>query len=180
MITQERLKELLHYDCKIGIFIWKVSTNGRIRVGDIAGTFDSHRYIRIQVDRGLYRAHRLAWLYEYGYLPENEIDHVNKNKIDNRICNLREVTRQCNLRNRGNYKNNTSGVKGVYWIKKYGKWEARIPIFGKQFYIGYHDDYDEAVCHRLAAEQCIGWYGCDNNSPSLKYVKNNIQKNKGE
>lgn len=75
-------------------------------------------YVQIKISGKLYHAHRLAWLYVYGYMPEKEIDHINRIRDDNRIANLREATSQLNSLNTGIYKNNTSGSKGIYYNKR--------------------------------------------------------------
>ena len=171
-LTQKRLKELLDYDPKTGDFIWKVRTTNSIEIGDIAGSF-SHGYIQIGIYGVLYLAHRIAWLYEYGYFPENGLDHKDRIRHHNWIDNLREASQQCNLRNTGNRKNNTSGVKGVCWDKDRNKWVARIVVNGKQSNLGGYKDFNNAVCARLAAEQCLGWSVCDSSSSAFKFVRTN-------
>ncbi len=104
-----------------------------------------------------------------GYMPENEIDHTNRNRSDNRIENLREVSRSCNRKNTGNQKNNSSGVKGVHKSGQSG-WSAHIGNGKEQHYLGYTKDFEEAVLLRLAAEQCLGWSGCDLASPAYQYA----------
>ena len=173
MITQKRLKEVLHYNQETGIFTWRVKTNRNVIIGSIAGCNDAG-YIRITVDSVLYSAQRLAWLYVYGYSPENFIDHKDRIPTNNWIENLREVSNQCNQRNTGNWATNTSGVKGVYL--QGGKWRARVMVNWKHISFGSHLLFDEAVCHRLAGEQSLDWSGCDVSSPAFRYVKNNINK----
>ena len=125
-LTQERLKELLHYDTETGFFTWrKIEVKNQVKVGDIAGSLSSG-YVYICVDQTSYRANRLAWLYEYGYFPEHEVDHKNRIKNDNRICNLREVSHQCNMRNVDILNTNTSGVTGVTFCNTFKKWRAKI------------------------------------------------------
>lgn len=175
-LTQERLKELFHYDQNTGIFTRAKTVTYNSKRGDVSGYKDEFGYLQIQVDGRLYRAHRLAWLYVYGYLPENDIDHINRIGDDNRIKNLREVSRSCNNRNSGNSKANTSGVKGVSYAKKIKKWRAQIKIYGRVYVVGHYVDFDNAVCARLAAEQCVGWAGCAKISPAYQYVKQYIQK----
>ncbi len=87
-LTQERLKEVLSYNPETGIF----TRNPGIRGGEKVGT-NSHGYVSIMVDGYLYQAHRLAWLYMEGYMPEQEIDHISRKRDDNRWCNLRVVNR---------------------------------------------------------------------------------------
>lgn len=127
-LTQKRLKELLHYSPDTGVFTWRHRMMKRNipsrRNGKTAGSITALGYIVIVLNYKHLYAHRLAWLYTHGYIPENEIDHINKTKTDNSISNLREVSRSCNAINTINQKNNTSGVKGVYWRKERKKWQA--------------------------------------------------------
>jgi len=173
-LTQKRLKELLHYNHYTGIFINKTSRSYAVKIGSTAGSLDSDGYLSIMVDNIPYLTHRLAWLYVYGYFPENDIDHKNRKPGDNRIKNLREVSRSCNSRNTGNSKANTSGVKGVSWHKSTNKWRVQITVLCKQKHISTYKDFGEAVCARLAAEQCLNWSNCDSSSPAFQYVQKNI------
>lgn len=175
-LTQEELKRQLDYDHFTGLFVWKVSNTNTIQIGDIAGTM-CHDYINIGINGIVYGAHRLAWLYVYGYLPENDIDHKDRIKHHNWILNLREISRSCNIKNTGNWKTNTSGIKGVYLHKQSNKWIAQIKINYKKKYLGIYKDFDDAVCARLAAEQCFGWSDCDSCSPAYKYVKEHFGQN---
>lgn len=170
MLTQKRLKEVLHYNPDNGLFYWLVARQ-RINVGQIAGYTDSRGYITIAIDGGHHKAHRLAWVYTHGYFPEHGMDHLDRNKSNNCIENLREVSQSCNMRNTGNPKNNSSGVKGVSFCNRTGKWHTKIVVPGKQHFLGYYKSFHNAACARLAAEQCLGWEGCDSSSPAYKYVK---------
>ena len=134
-LTQKDLKSLLSYDADTGIFRWLVCRGGN-KPGDAAGGFSSDGRIVIGINRRLYLAHRLAWLYANGSWPENEIDHINNDPTDNRLANLRCATRaknQCNVRL---LSRNKSGVKGVSWDSISGKWVARICHDGKYLNIG--------------------------------------------
>lgn len=137
MLTQERLKELLHYDPDTGLFTRIKRTNCRTQIGEIAGYFNNHTgYWLISIDNGRYYAHRLAWFYVFGKWPEHDIDHINTNKVDNKLSNLRDVSRQINKQNRKKAQsNNKSGLLGV---KKYRSdyYTARIVINGKEKHIG--------------------------------------------
>ena len=168
MLTQKRLKELLHYNPITGIFIWKVSRQC-VPKGRPAGCCNLG-YVVIKIAGRSYKAHRLAWLYTYGYLPENPLDHIDRKPLNNAIANLREVSRSCNVRNTGNHKCNTSGVKGVSWREALSKWEASISIECKSIHLGRHDCLLEAACHRLAAEQAEDWANCDSSSPAFQHV----------
>lgn len=174
MITQERLKELIHYDPDTGIFSWLVVRQGTSGVGSVAGS-KSHGYLAIGIDGKNHSAHRLAWMYVHGYFPEHGLDHIDRVRDNNSIANLREVTQTCNMRNTGNTSANTSGVKGVHWEKTTGKWRARICVNGKLINLGRHTTFIEAACHRLSAEQAENWSGCDSSSPAYKYVMKNIR-----
>jgi len=168
-LTQKELKELLHYNPKTGIFTWK-TTRGRFATVGVKAGSKIHRYIRIKIKYISYRAHRLAFLYMKGYIPEYGVDHKDRIRHHNWWNNLRETTQQCNIRNTGNYKTNTSGVKGVSWDKNSKKWYASIMINQKTKNLGYYNNIMEAACHRLAAEQCVDWAGCDSSSPAYQYV----------
>ena len=176
MLTQERVKELFDYNAETGTLFWKVARGTNKREGLPAGCIGSRGYFVTRSFGKLYYNHRLIWLWVNGYFPETNIDHKNKDKIDNRIENLREVSHQCNIRNSGNRKDNTSGVKGVYWHARAKKWHAFIYLNGRNIYLGIFHDFDNAVCARLAGEQALGWSGCDSSSPAFKYVRDNIQK----
>ena len=157
-MNQRRLKELLSYDKNTGIFRWKVRKAYKIKIGDIAGNLRKDGYKRVMIDEKLYSAHRLAWLYVYGEFPKHEIDHINHNKGDNRISNLRDVTRGENRKNLANQRHNTSGTTGVAWYKPYKKWVARIRVNGKQKHLGYFDNINEAKIARQKAKIKYGFH----------------------
>jgi len=161
MITYERLHELLNYDSETGRFTWKVSRGNKVNVGAIAGWNEARGYLQIGIGKKLYYGHRLAWLYFYGYTPEHGLDHINQNKADNRISNLREVSVACNLKNRGLPCNNTSGVKGVVWYKRDKKWQAGIKINQKNIYLGRFVTKLDAAISRFEAEKKYNWSDCD-------------------
>ncbi|HGV3510350.1 HNH endonuclease [Klebsiella pneumoniae] len=143
-LTHHRLQEVLHYSPDTGVFTWQLSNSNRVRVGGTAGSPNSGGYILIWVDRKSYPAHRLAWFYVNGKWPENEIDHINGVKFDNRICNLRQATHAENCRNRSMKKNNTSGVKGVSREGRLNKWRAECMVNGKQHRLGLFSSLTEA------------------------------------
>ena len=169
-LTQKRLKEVLDYNSNTGEFFWKESMGNR-GAGAPAGSINSCGYRLISIDCRRLPGHQWAWLYVYGYFPENEIDHINRNRLDNRIENLREASRSCNRRNSCVPRNCTTGVKGVGWDKWSGKWAARIYDQQKNIRIGRYKDFSEAVCARLAAEQCLNWAWCDSSSSAYQYVQ---------
>ena len=171
MITQKELRRALHYDARRGVWRWRVGRSGTAGKGSIAGYLQPNGYRYIQVNGKLYLSSRLAWFYIRGYFPEHDVDHVNRVRDDDRWGNLREVSRQCNIRNCKLSSQNTSGVKGVCWHKQHNKWHTQVRVNGKSRSVGLHDDFTEAVAHRLAAEQCLDWSGCDSSSPAFKYME---------
>ena len=145
ILTQNRVRELLDYDLLTGIFRWKF-TRRRVRQGEIAGTTNYDGYIYIQVDKTIYPAHRLAFLYVINAMPK-EIDHINHVRNDNRWINFRFATRTQNCRNRALHKSNISGCNGVTWKKSNKAWQVRV---GTK-YLGIFKDLDEAIAVRKAA-----------------------------
>jgi len=170
-LTQARLKELLHYDPDTGVFTWRETGPGR-KNGLIAGCLRVDGYWFIAIDQQRYLAHRLAWFYVHGYFPENDTDHINRIRTDNRISNLREASRQCNSRNSGLLSTNTSGIKGVCWNKNYSKWQANITDSGKQIYLGCYDTIVDAAKARWSAEVKYNFPNCNSSSSAYTYLKN--------
>ncbi len=169
-LTQEELKRILDYNPDNGLFTWKVGNNRRVKIGDIAGT-NSNGYITIAINNKQYKAHRLAWLYMEGYLPENKVDHINRVKDDNRWVNLRIVSDQCSVRNRGEFKNNKSGVTGVCWGKNANKWYSQIKVNYKLIYLGYFENINDAVLTRWNAEVKYNFSNCNSTSSAYNYLK---------
>lgn len=145
MLTQHRLKELFYYDADLGVFTRRVSTNRSAKAETTAGTDDGAGYLRITVDKKRYRAHRLAWLFVHGAFPIVELDHINQNRSDNRIANLRVVNKSENQQNTFAPATNTSGVKGVYWNKAAKKWQAQLCVKGQLIYLGVFSCLDTAA-----------------------------------
>ena len=168
-ITYSKIKQLFDYG-KDGFLIRKTNKKK-------VGTKSTNGYMQMAINNKSFYIHRLVWMWHNGYFPENIIDHINRNVADNRIENLREVSFSCNLRNSKNRKDNTSGVKGIYWNKRGKRWMFRININGKEKYLGLYIDFDEAVLVRLAAEQCLDWSYCNSNSSAYQYaIKNKLIK----
>jgi len=125
-LTVDLLKHLFDYDKETGNLIWKVTNSNNQKIGDIAGSLNPKvGYIRVGINGKKYYAHRLIFLYHKGYLPKT-IDHINCDKVDNRIENLRAATVGQNQHNRKTNANNTSGYKGVSWCKAKKKWATGI------------------------------------------------------
>ena len=178
MITQEELKARFVYDSKTGIFTWQPGY--RAKAGAIVqpNSFDKDGYrligITVKGERKTFRAHKLAWLYMTGEYPNFYLDHIDRNVKNNSWNNLRKFTNQLNQRNSGNWRTNKSGVKGVCWCKNSNLYRYRVAIrtgIGNQKFLGNFSDFDEAVCTRLAAEQCLDWDKSDPNSPAYQHVQ---------
>ena len=156
ILTQIQLKKELHYNEKTGEFTRLKKTSNRVNIGDKIKTITNGYYSVCVLGKQCY-LHRLAWLYTYGTEPEY-IDHINGNKIDNRIENLRSITKKENHKNSVRFKNNTSGVSGVYWNKKNKKWIANICVDKKTIYLGSHLNKIDAVASRKEAEIKYGFH----------------------
>ena len=152
-MTQEQLKEYLEYDSETGIFKWIKPSSTKTRIGDIAGTPNGKGYINIRLLGSPYRAHRLAWLYVYGEFPEGLLDHIDCNRSNNRIDNLREATSQQNSLNSSLGVRNKSGIKGVHWHSKSGKWRGVIRIGDVSIQVGLWDDLEQAADEMYKARQ---------------------------
>ena len=148
-LTQARLKEILKYDTSTGIFT-RIHGSKGYKAGIRAGT-KINGYISCSVDKSNYQAHRLAWLYVYGEFPDTYLDHINGDRGDNRISNLRTVTMQGNNKNLGRQKRNVSGTTGVTWDKSRKSWTAHIVVDYKTINLGRFKDLTDAVKAREEA-----------------------------
>lgn len=144
-LSQDKLKSLLHYDKDTGIFTRAISRGAVYQKGQQAGSPNGKGYLIIWVDGKRYLAHRLAWFYVYGYFPDGMIDHRNRNRKDNRICNLREATKPQNGQNSKMYSKNTSGCKGVHWHSRDKSWRVTCRVNGVTHQIGYFKDKEKAA-----------------------------------
>lgn len=143
-ITQDRLKELLDYDPLTGVFVRKKTTSNQL-AGKIAGYIRPDGYSSIVIDRKRYLSHRLAWLYVYGCMPSNFIDHIDHNPSNNRIDNLRDVMQTVNMQNISKPNiDSLTGHLGVTYSKEKSKFQAQIRIDGKNKFIGRFHTAEEA------------------------------------
>lgn len=152
-LTQDALKSRLRYEPDTGDFFWHKAPRGKPLTHLRAGTKSKSGYIRIRVGGSPIGAHRLAWLYTYGKMPTKEIDHINGNTIDNRICNLREAAHHENARNSRPSTENTSGHKGISWSRAEKKWTAVITVLRKTVFLGRFAEIERAIAARNAAEE---------------------------
>lgn len=164
----EHLKTRLSYDPHSGLLSWLPRSRsefksdraylawvGRYENREGFTALNANGYKIGRVGQTNILAHRVAWALHYGVWPDGEIDHINGNRTDNRICNLRVVSTSENARNRRIDNRNRTGVSGVYWHKEAGKWCAAI---GKREKLGYFSNFDDAVKARKAAEARQGYH----------------------
>lgn len=156
--TRDEVCDLLDYDRKTGVFTWRVGRRGRAKAGTKAGALAGKGHIQITIYNTRHYAHRLAWLITYGEWPPAgmDVDHIDGDKGNNAIDNLRLASRSQNAANAsGLRKNNTSGFRGVSLHRRIGRWEARIIVEGVVHHLGYHETAEEAAraydraCYRL-------------------------------
>ena len=162
-LTLETILALLHYDSTTGILRWKAKRGrgqgrGKVNPGDIAGTINAQGYVAINIAGHVTLAHRLAWAIAHQLWPVPfQLDHINMNRTDNRISNLRPATNAQNMRNRKAQKNSSTGVKGVYVHKRSGKFIASIACDGRTMYLGLFSTVREAkAAYDAAAERLHG------------------------
>jgi len=150
-LTADRLRELLHYDPETGVFTRRLKRGGYAAGSRVGYTAPDGRVL-VSVDNKNFRAHRLVWLYVHGEWPSNDVDHINGDPSDNRLCNLRDVPHMVNLQNRVRpTRANRHGLIGV--TKNHDRFMAQIKIDGRRVYIGTYDTPEEASAAYLEAKR---------------------------
>jgi hypothetical protein len=158
MMTQDELKELLEY--KQGVLIAKTKYADKVIVGKAVGCMNSLGYIQVRIKNKTYYAHRLVFLYHHGFLPES-VDHIDGNKSNNRIENLRAASLHQNNYNVKTPQSNKSGVKNVHWNKKNNNWNVTLAANNKSMYFGAFDDLELASLVAQEARNLYhGEYAC--------------------
>lgn len=155
MLTAERLRSLLDYDCSTGELTWKCYRAPNAQEGDIAGVIARDGYRQVYIDNRPYKAHRLVWLWMTGEWPTGSIDHRDMDRANNAWGNLRAATVSQNAANCGKRSFNTSGFKGVTFDRRKRRWMAQIQIDGRCNHLGYHDTPAAAHEAYVAAAQSI-------------------------
>ena len=153
MFLEEECFRKLNYNPENGLFTWKFDGTRGVKSGDMAGYKMADGYIMLSVSGKKLLAHRAAWLFVHKTFPYGKIDHINRNKADNRIENLRNANAQQNAQNRAKTIKNTSGYKGVTWHKRDKKWQAAITVSGKVLHLGYHKDVEQAYASYVEASK---------------------------
>ena len=141
LISKEFLESL--FDYKDGVLFWKKRTSIAIQIGDVAGGHHGGGYFKVRVNGKKRFVHRVVFLMHHGFLPEF-IDHIDGDPSNNKIENLREATMSQNCMNKKLQSNNTTGVRGVHFDKKTGKFVAAITVKRKRTRLGSFDDLESA------------------------------------
>lgn len=143
-LSLQYLKDILHYDSESGVFTRKVTTGNRSKAGVAVGSDDMYGYKTVRILKKSYKLHRLAWFYVHGQWPKGDIDHINGARSDNRIANLRDVSRKVNLQNqrKAQPSNKSTGILGVYPVGQ--RFMAKISIDNRCVSIGTYDTAEEA------------------------------------
>lgn len=159
-IAQQKLHELFEY--RDGTLYWKVNKGNRTPKGSKAGTVCNHGYVNILIDGIRYKSHRIIFCMFNGYMPMF-VDHIDNNRSNNKIENLREVTKSQNNQNARTRSDNTSGVKGVCWNSVINKWTARLNLSGKQILVGnFINLYDARIAIEEARNKLHGEFARHN------------------
>ena len=153
MIDQETVKKLFHYDAESGMLLWRNSNGRNVKPWQEAKALNGHGYYTVKINGTSYSVHRLIWLYVYGSFPNKYIDHKNKIRNDNRLCNLRDVNTTDNAQNISLPSHNKSGHIGVSWIKSHNCWTVFVKVNKKNKWLGYYKNLDDAVAARKAGEK---------------------------
>lgn len=153
-LTAQRLREVLHYNPDTGVFVRIAYSRSRAKVGDVAGGFDHDGYRKISVLGKKYLEHRLAWLYVHGAWPADQIDHIDGDRGNNAIRNLRESSHGLNHQNlRKPHADSRSDLLGVSYDASKGKWRAQLHVNGRNRLIGRFDSAQEAHAAYLTAKR---------------------------
>jgi hypothetical protein len=157
-VSVDKLRGLFDVDTLTGTIKWKRRHTNSIPASLEAGYLNEKGYISIEVDGKQMSAHRIIWAVHHGSHPTGQIDHINGNRSDNRIGNLRDVTPLENQRNSALDKRNRTGTHGVRWRDDRGAYEVSIRNGGKLIHLGRFADLSVAVAVRKAAEKTAGYH----------------------
>lgn len=150
-LTAARLKALVHYDPETGIFTSIVYRNG-LKVGQRLGWIQGKGYRYLSIDGVSYKCNRLAWLYQTGVWPPDQVDHEDRDRANDKWGNLRLATNTQNTRNCKLRHDNASGHKGIYWHKRMNMWQAQIRVDKRLIHLGSFMEIEPAIAVRKVAE----------------------------
>lgn len=157
-MTTNNFHKLLTYDKESGLLAWRFARGNRA-AGKEAGHIARDGYRRVRVDGGIFLSHRVVWEMNFGKIPPGmEVDHINHDKTDNRLQNLRMVSHQVNMENKPKYRSNSSGLTGVSFHKRHNVWQSRINVDGRTRTVYTGDSLFEAACRRISAEVAYGFH----------------------
>lgn len=151
------IRDWINYNPETGEFIWRRSPANNVPQGSVAGFLSADGYYNIRFNKSIYKAHRIAWYLIYNTDPVVEIDHKNEIKNDNRLVNLRLATSSENQYNRSIRSNNTSGIKGVSWHERAGKWQVQIRKDSKVVFTGHYHSLEQA--EKIAIAKRLEFHG---------------------
>ena len=155
--SSEILHELLNYDPETGMFTWKTFRSNLAKAGDIADNLMPDGYVSLCINNRQYRAHRIAYKMVHGHDPKGVMDHIDGNRANNKISNLRVASLSQNQWNSSRPQNNTSKLKGVTWKKDSKKWAAQIQVDGKKIWLGVYEDKNDA--HQAYMKAAVEHFG---------------------
>lgn len=168
--TQDRVRQLFDYDEGTGVLTFRARPVSEFATPRAAATFAGKcegkpagwrhvaGYVAMRVDGKDMLAHRVAWLWCHGVLPDDEIDHINGDRSDNRLGNLRLATKVENSHNQSLRVTNKSGVNGVFKDSRRGGWRVEIVCLGRSRYLGAYKTIEEAAAARRGAEKALGFH----------------------
>lgn len=170
-LTFNVLWEILNYDLGTGKLFWRErprkyfksegswkAWNKQYPGKEALNTDDTYKYKQGRIFGKLHLAHKIIWMMCFEKWPDGEIDHIDKDRSNNRLTNLRDVTHLDNMKNLTVFSSNTSGVSGVKFYKALSKWMVTINVNKKRLHLGYYTDFDEALRVRKAAEIIFGYH----------------------
>ena len=156
-MNSDLVRGLFDYEPSSGHLIWRVAPGGRGRRGAVAGTLDSDGYVVVRYRGRGYKAHRLVWLHVYGVWPEGIVDHINHDRADNRVENLRVVDPLVNANHLSpSLRRGRSGERNVSWYSQYRKWKVMIQHNYRVYFVGYFDSVEQAKAAAALARQNLG------------------------
>jgi hypothetical protein len=167
-VTQDAVRQLLDYDQESGELKWTGAARNQPK-GQRAGGVGVRGYRLISILGKRYPEHRVIFLWMTGKFPAFDVDHVNRDKADNRWENLRPATRAENLHNLGRRSGNTSGKRGVWWHAKSSRWTAQIRVNGRRVHLGLFESVDQASdAYEAAAIRHFGAFALERQNGGVR------------